>query len=330
MKNIVITGCAGYIGGTFLYEALKKGFNVLGMDNFSNSKPETIELIKEKYNSFKFIELDISSDREVLENALNEFDYECIIHFAALKSVSDSETNPHLYWKNNVDATLNLLELTKSDTSFIFSSSATIYGDAKIQPIDENAIIQTASTYGSTKVASELLLDDFCRSKKIRGISLRYFNPVGAHADKCIVEDFKNKPSNLMPRLIAAVKNKTNKIDVYGNDYNTCDGTGERDYIHISDLVQGHFCAIEKAKKINGHKKYNLGTGKQTSVIQLIEAFNKVNSTNIKYQIKPRRNGDVAVSYADPSLANTELSWKTNFDIYDMCKDAWESSKDLD
>lgn len=329
MKKILITGCAGYIGGTFCYEALKNNYEVLGIDNFINSTDKNIKSFEKKFSKFKFINLDLSVAQEEVKDIFDDFAPNCIVHFAGLKAVEESENKPDLYWQNNVLSTLNIMKACSQDTRLIFSSSATVYGESTIQPITEKCPIKAESVYGSTKIASELVIKDYSRKKNIEAICLRYFNPVGSHKDGVIIEDYTNKPSNLMPKLIEAVKNKSNAISVFGNNYNTEDGTGERDYIHISDLVDGHFAAINFAYK-NGEKlfkTYNLGTGKATSVLQLIESFSRVNEVSIDINFADRRKGDIEVCYADPSLANHDLKWKAVHNIDEMCRDAWNAVK---
>lgn len=329
MKKIVVTGCAGYIGGTFCYEALKRDFEVLGFDNFINSTTKNVEIFKNNFCNFKFTNLDLSLEQQKLKEKIDEFNPDCIVHFAGLKAVGESEIKPQLYWQNNVLSTLNLLEACKPNLRFIFSSSATVYGDSKIQPLNEVCEIKSESVYGSTKVASELLIKDYSRAKNIEAISLRYFNPVGCHKDGKIIEDFRNNPNNLMPKLIEVAANETNKISIYGNDYDTEDGTGERDYIHISDLVDGHFAALNYSFSKNDslYRTYNLGTGKATSVLDLIKSFNRVNGTSIQIHFTQRRKGDVQVCYADPALANHDLKWKAMHNIDEMCFDSWNAVK---
>ena len=329
MKKILITGCAGFIGATFCYEALKKNYEVLGIDNFINSSDKNIKNFEKNFSKFRFVNLDLSISGEKVKDIFNDFAPDYVVHFAGLKAVGESEIKQDLYWQNNVLSTMNIMEACSSDTRLIFSSSATVYGESEIQPITEECMIKSESVYASTKIASELLIKDYSRTKNIEAICLRYFNPVGSHKDGVVVEDYTNSPNNLMPKLIEAVKNKSNEISVFGNDYNTQDGTGERDYIHISDLVAGLFSAIDYIND-NGEsffKTYNLGTGKATSVLELIEIFNRVNSTNIKVNFTDRRKGDVEVCYADPYLAKCELKWKAVCSINDMCRDAWNAVK---
>lgn len=324
IKRILVTGAAGYIGGTFTYEALKRNHIIFGLDNFSNSTPKYIDFFKERFHeNFYFSELDLSISKIDLKKIILSFKPDVVLHFAGLKAVGESEQKPDLYWKNNVNATLNILDSIDKNTDLIFSSSATVYGDSSEQPLTEKSRIQATSVYGETKIASEKLIKEASLSKGIKSISLRYFNPVGAHKDFVILEDFLNKPNNLMPKLIEAVKKNINSIDIYGKDYATRDGTGERDYIHIQDLVEAHLKAIEKLKVIENIEFYNLGTGNPISVIELIDTFNRVNKLNIKKNFVARRKGDVEVCYADPSKAMHELEWKAKYNLAEMCRDAW-------
>ena len=221
-------------------------------------------------------------------------------------------------------STLNLLEAIKNyETSFIFSSSATVYGNSRIQPISEDSETITTSAYGSTKLAQELLISDYARAYNKNCISLRYFNPVGAHSDGVIYENFQDSPNNLMPRILRVAKGIDSHIKIFGSDYDTADGTGERDYIHISDLIEGHFAALEKINGLPGHSFFNLGTGIKTSVKELINTFISVTGKEINVEVSSRREGDVEICYASPKKANKILGWKAKKNIKDMCRDAW-------
>ena len=326
-KNIVVTGATGYIGGTFAYEALKKGNRVIGIDNFCNSSPENKKKLS-KFNNFTFYNCDISKNKKYVKEIVESHNPEAIIHFAGLKAVGDSEKEQALYWENNLLSTLNLLETIKHrDTDFIFSSSATVYGDSEIQPISEETETKTSSAYGSTKLAQELLISDYARAYNKHCISLRYFNPVGAHSDGVIYENFRDSPNNLMPRILRVAKGLDSHIYVYGDDYSTRDGTGERDYIHISDLIDGHFAALEKIKNFPGHSFFNLGTGTKTSVKELINAFTKATGIGIDVEVSDRREGDVEICYASPKKANEILEWEAKKNLKDMCRDAWDAIK---
>lgn len=323
-EKILVTGAAGFIGGTFTYEVLKKGYKVHGIDNFSNSTSKNINLFQKDFsNNFTFSELDLSLDASKLQKIFKTFMPSLVIHFAGLKVVNESEERPELYWKNNVDSTTNILKCLDSKISLIFSSSASVYGDNPQQPLTENSTLSPKSIYGKTKVASEDLIREYSLARNIKSICLRYFNPVGSHKDYKVVEDYTNKPENLMPRLIETVKNNTNSINIYGNNYSTEDGTGKRDFIHIQDLIDGHIEAMKKINDLKNINYFNLGTGKPISVLELINTFNVVNHLNIKKNFVERRKGDVEVCYADPSKAFEQLKWEAKLGLTEMCKDSW-------
>ena len=329
--NILVTGGAGYIGGTFAYEALKNNHNVLALDNFSNSKPEQIKKLKSIFKkNFSFNEIDLSIQSNELSECLREFKPDVVVHFAGLKSVGESQSNPIKYWDNNVVSSINLLKAMAENSikKLIFSSSATVYGDSKLQPIPETADIKSMSVYGSTKIVIERMFSEAASIGKIDIVSLRYFNPVGAHKEKIIFENPFDFPNNLMPRIIRVALGIDEKLEIYGDDYDTKDGSGERDYIHILDLINGHFSAINYILEHNGESVFNLGTGTCTSVFELIKTFESVNSLKIPYKISKRRAGDVARCYADPSLALKKLNWQTEYNLSDMCMDAWLGVKE--
>jgi len=329
--NILVTGGAGYIGGTFAYEALKNNHNVLALDNFSNSKPEQIKKLKSIFNkNFSFLEIDLSIQSNELSECLKEFKPDVVVHFAGLKAVGESQSNPIKYWDNNVVSSINLLKAMAENCikKLIFSSSATVYGDSKLQPIPETADIKSMSVYGSTKIVIERMFSEAASIGKIDVVSLRYFNPVGAHKEKIIFENPFDFPNNLMPRIIRVALGIDEKLEIYGDDYETKDGSGERDYIHILDLINGHFSAINYILEHNGESVFNLGTGTSTSVFELIKTFESVNSLKIPYKISKRRAGDVARCFADPSLALKKLNWQTEYNLSEMCMDAWLGVKD--
>lgn len=327
--KVLITGVAGYIGATFCIEALRRGFNVIGIDNFSNSRKETILEIKKRYpKSFKFLENDLSKP-DVNHLSDNFRDIDAVVHFAALKSVPESEKFPDLYYKNNVKTTENVIDLmTRSGVKkLVFSSSAAVYGDQEIQPINESALLKPKSVYAETKKISEESIEIAVQNRLIKAISLRYFNPLGSHDEKIVLENHEDISGNIMAKILNAALGLSEKITVYGNDYPTKDGTGERDYIHIKDVIDAHFKALRHIDVIERHEKFNLGTGISVSVIDLIETFNAVNKCNVRYEISGRRKGDVAMCFANPSKANKELDWFARYNLETMCKDAWEAKK---
>lgn len=328
--KILVTGSAGYIGGTFSYEALKNDHEIIGVDNFINSNYKIPRILKEfSNNKFVFEEIDLAKEPAKINSLIKTTNPDIVIHFAGLKAVGESEEKPILYWENNLLSSINLLAAMEQAniTKIVFSSSATVYDSSNVQPISESSQIQSMSTYGSTKIAIEQLLDDAARADIVDAISLRYFNPVGAHKEKIIFENSFDSPNNLMPRIIRVGLAIDEKISIFGDDYETRDGTGERDYIHVMDLVDGHFAAIEYVMKSSGSIKVNLGTGKSTSVKELIRTFENVNEMKISQIIAPRRQGDVGSCYADASLAKKLLGWQAKHSLEEMCKDAWEAVK---
>ena len=325
-ERILVTGAAGYIGGTFTYEALKKGYKVVGIDNFCNSDEAIVAyFLRNHPNQFKFIELDLQNQTELNSIFKQHKNIDCVLHFAALKSVPESEEKFDLYWENNVEGTKNLLKVMEINeiTNIIFSSSAAIYGEQEIQPINEEAEAKPLSNYALTKLESENHIKDYASNDIIKAISLRYFNPVASHADYVICEDY-TKSNNLMSVILQAANKKIDALKIYGNDYPTNDGTAERDFIHISDLVDGHFFALDKIGTLENYIEINLGTGVSISVSEMIQTFKKVNNINFPVEFAARRKGDVSINYAQVDKAKEILGWKSSHNLEKMCKDAWE------
>ena len=324
--SILVTGGAGYIGSHTCVELLEKGEEIVIVDNFSNSKPEVLDKIKDiTGKKFKFYEVDLL-DRTKLEKVFQDNHIEEVIHFAGLKAVGESVKKPIKYYHNNITGTLVLLELMKKYNckKIVFSSSATVYGNPKTVPIKEDFPLSTTNPYGSTKLMIEQILKDVAvADNEFSCILLRYFNPIGAHESGLIGENPNGIPNNLMPYIARVATGQYEKLNVFGNDYDTPDGTGVRDYIHVVDLAKGHIKAIEKARNMKGVEAYNLGTGKGYSVLDLVKTFEKVNNVTVKYEIVPRRPGDIAICYADPSKAKEELGWTAEKDVEDMCRDTW-------
>ena len=323
---ILVTGGAGYIGSHTCVELLEKGEELVVIDNFINSKPEVIDKIKEiTKKDFKFYEVDLL-DKEKMEKVFQENDIKEVIHFAGLKAVGESVEKPLLYYHNNITGTITLLEVMKKYNckKIVFSSSATVYGLPKTVPITEDFPLSTTNPYGSTKLFIEQILKDCCKADKdFSAILLRYFNPIGAHKSGLIGEDPNGIPNNLMPYIARVADGVYPELSVFGNDYDTHDGTGVRDYIHVVDLSLGHIKAIEKIRTMTGVEIYNLGTGNGFSVLDLVHTFEKVNNVKIKYKIVGRRAGDIAVCYANCDKALKELGWKCERNIEDMCRDTW-------
>jgi len=327
---VLITGGTGYIGSHTVVEFLNKNYDVVIMDNLSNSKKEALNrLEKITGKKPKFYETDLL-DKEGMKKIFQENKIDSVIHFAGLKAVGESVEKPLLYYKNNITGTVNLLEVMKEQDvkKIVFSSSATVYGYSTDVPFNENTPLSATNPYGRTKLMIEEILRDIYVSDNSWGIALlRYFNPIGAHESGLIGEDPNGKPNNLMPYITQVAIGKRDKLSVFGDDYNTPDGTGVRDYIHVVDLAKGHLKALEKIMKENIAEAYNLGTGKGYSVLDLVKTFQKVNKVEIPYEITDRRPGDIATCYADPEKAKKELNWKAEKGIEEMCRDSWNWQK---
>ena len=332
MGKVLITGGTGYIGSHTVVELLNEGKEVVVIDNFFNSNPDVVDSIKKITNKdFKFYEMNYL-DKEKLEKVFEENDIESVINFAGFKAVGESVEKPLEYYHNNIGGAVILLETMKKYNvkKFVFSSSATVYGDPKVIPITEECEIGgTTNPYGTTKLFIEQILQDLYVSDNTWDICiLRYFNPVGAHESGLIGEDPKGKPNNLMPYITKVAAGILPELSVFGNDYDTPDGTGVRDYIHVVDLAKGHLLALDKLnKESNGIYIYNLGTGKGYSVLEMIETFKRVNNVDVPYKIVERRAGDIAMCYSDPSKAEKELGFKATKTLEDMCKDGWNYQK---
>lgn len=325
--SVLVTGGAGYIGSHTVVELLNRGEEIVIVDNFCNSKPEMLDKIKQITNKdFKFYEVDLL-DKENLEKVFEENpEIDSVIHFAGLKAVGESVAKPVEYYHNNITGTLVLLDVMKRHNckKIVFSSSATVYGNPKTVPIREDFPLSTTNPYGSTKLMIEQILNDvYVSDNEWSVILLRYFNPIGAHESGIIGENPNGIPNNLMPYINQVACGKLEYLRVFGNDYDTVDGTGVRDYIHVVDLAQGHLKALDKARKSTGVEAYNLGTGTGYSVLQIVKAFEDATGVEVKYKIVERRPGDIATCYADPSKAKNELGWEAKRGIEEMCRDAW-------
>ncbi|MBR9917729.1 UDP-glucose 4-epimerase GalE [bacterium] len=324
---ILVTGGAGYIGSHTVLELLELGNEVIVVDNLSNSSKESlirVESITGK--SPIFYEQDLL-DKAALENVFSSHKIDSVIHFAGYKAVGESVQKPMMYYQNNLDSTLILCEVMKKFDvkNLVFSSSATVYGDPESVPITEESSLSATNPYGRTKLFIEYILKDLYTSDNSWNIALlRYFNPVGAHKSGLIGEDPNDIPNNLMPYVSQVAVGKLKQLSVFGDDYPTPDGTGVRDYIHVVDLALGHLKAIDKLKSAPGLVIYNLGTGKGTSVLDMIKAFENASGKTVDYKIGPRRSGDIATCYADPAKAEKELGWKAERGIEEMCVDAWK------
>jgi len=325
--KILVTGGAGYIGSHTCVELLNSGYEVVILDNLYNSNKKAVDRIEEiTGKKTAFYEADMA-DRAALDKIFTEHKIDCVIHFAGLKAVGESVVKPLEYYKNNISGTLILAEAMREHgcKNIIFSSSATVYGDPAFVPITEECPKGTPTNpYGWTKSMLEQILSDFhTADKEWNVILLRYFNPIGAHESGMIGEDPKGIPNNLLPYVAQVAIGKLSCVGVFGNDYDTPDGTGVRDYIHVVDLAIGHVKAIDKIKENPGVKVYNLGTGNGYSVLDVIKAFSKACGHEVPYEIKPRRPGDIATCYADASLAKKELGWEAKYNLDDMCSSSW-------
>ncbi|WP_444895323.1 UDP-glucose 4-epimerase GalE [Microbulbifer sp. SSSA005] len=327
---ILVTGGAGYIGSHTCIELLAAGFEPVVVDNLSNSSEEAlrrVELIAGK--DIPFHHLDIS-DKEGLRKVFSDHKIDAVIHFAGLKAVGESVVQPLRYYQNNVAGTLTLCEVMEEFGvhRLIFSSSATVYGDPETVPIKEDFPTGATNPYGSSKLIVENMLRDLCAApnSQWKVSLLRYFNPIGAHESGTIGEDPSGIPNNLLPYVSQVAVGRLEQLQVFGGDYDTVDGTGVRDYIHVVDLARGHLAALNlicKEEISEGCYTHNLGTGQGSSVLQVVRAFESVSGKEIPYNIAPRRPGDIAECYADPELAETELGWKAEYDLVRMVKDTW-------
>lgn len=330
--NIFVTGCTGYIGSHTCVELLTNGYNVVGLDNFSNSKKEVLDKIREiTGKSIKFYEGNML-DSNILDKIFSENEIDCVIDFAAYKAVGESVLKPIEYYVNNVSSVLTLLDAMKRNNCkrLVFSSSATVYGDPDTVPITEEAETGgTTNPYGTSKLFVEEILKDLYKSDNTWDICiLRYFNPIGAHSSGLIGEEPNGIPANLMPYISKVASGKLECLSIFGDDYDTPDGTGVRDYIHVVDLAKGHIKAVEKLEKEqSGLYIYNLGTGIGYSVLDMVNAFEKVNGIKINYKIVGRREGDIASCYSNPSKAKEELGFVAEKTLEDMVLDAWNYEK---
>ncbi|WP_423408377.1 UDP-glucose 4-epimerase GalE [Heyndrickxia sp. MSNUG] len=328
--NILVTGGAGYIGSHTCVALLEAGHSVIIADNLSNSKEQVVDYVQHISNKdVIFYKVDVT-DEVALNEIFSRHLIDGVIHFAGWKAVGESVEKPLMYYMNNLVSTMLLAKvcLLYGVERFVFSSSATVYGDNKVPFKETMDLLPTTNPYGETKVMSERILTDIANANPAFSVSiLRYFNPVGAHESGLIGEAPNGIPNNIMPYVTQVAKGKLEKLRVFGNDYPTLDGTGVRDYIHVVDLADGHVAALENLNE--GVHTYNLGTGKGTSVLELLKAFEEANDIEIPFDIVDRRPGDIASCFADASKANRELGWTVKRDLIEMCRDAWRFEKNL-
>ena len=323
---ILITGGAGYIGSHTMVELLNAGRELVVVDNFLNSKPVSLERVKKiTGKDFKFFEVDLL-DKEALDRVVRENNIDSCIHFAGLKAVGESCAKPLLYYHNNITGTLNLCDVLQKYGAkrIVFSSSATVYGNPASVPITEDFPLSTTNPYGETKLMIERILSDLYKADNEWSISiLRYFNPIGAHSSGMIGEDPQGIPNNLLPYITQVAAGRRECLSVFGNDYNTHDGTGVRDYIHVVDLARAHLKAIERAETLTGVEQFNIGTGVGYSVLDIVHAYEKATGIKINYKIVDRRPGDIDECYANPKKAYELLGWQAEYNIEDMCRDSY-------
>ena len=324
--NVLVTGGAGYIGSHTCVELLNEHHNVIVVDNLCNSKKESLKRVEQITNkTVKFYEIDIL-DKKGLDLVFKSNDIDAVIHFAGLKAVGESVEQPLRYYENNITGSVVLLDTMKKHNvkNIVFSSSATVYGMHNQSPLTEDLPLSTTNPYGTTKMYIEQIIRDVHQSEKDwSAVLLRYFNPIGAHESGLIGEDPNGIPNNLMPYVTQVAIGKRAKLSVFGNDYDTPDGTGVRDYIHVVDLAKGHLKALEYTKKNNNIEAINLGTGKGYSVLDLVQTFRTATNSKVPYEIVDRRPGDIGTCYADTNKAKELLGWETEKNLSDMCRDAW-------
>ncbi|MBR4379227.1 MAG: UDP-glucose 4-epimerase GalE [Prevotella sp.] len=329
--NILLTGGAGYIGSHTIIELDKAGHSVVVVDNLVNSNPIALERVAKIIGKkIPFYKADVR-DREAMQKVFSENKIDAVIHFAGLKAVGESVEKPLEYYENNMNATFVLLDVMRKNgcKNIIFSSSATVYGDPAIIPITEDCPKgHCTNPYGQTKsMLEEVLMDVQKADPEWNVVLLRYFNPIGAHQSGTIGENPNGIPNNLMPYITQTAVGKRKELGVFGNDYDTPDGTGVRDYIHVCDLAAGHVAALQAIQRKAGLAIYNLGTGHGYSVLDVVKAFIKVNGVDVPYSIKPRRAGDIATCYCNPAKAKAELGWEAKYGIEEMCRDSWNWQK---
>lgn len=326
MMNVLLTGGAGYIGTHTAVELLQAGHGVVVVDSLVNSHEEALRRVERiTGRTLAFHRVDCT-DADAVRDVFERHEIDAVIHLAGFKAVGESVEQPLRYYRNNLDALLTLCEVMDEAgvRDLVLSSSATVYGDPRCVPIPEDAELSTTNPYGNTKLFAERILDDLAAADpRWRIVSLRYFNPIGAHPSGLIGEDPQGVPNNLFPYIAQVAAGRRERLNVYGDDYDTPDGTGVRDYLHVVDLAAGHLAAVDHLTDSPGHRVYNLGTGQGTSVMESLRAFERATGSPVPYTVTGRRPGDIAVCYADPSAASRDLGWKAELTVDDACRDTW-------
>lgn len=329
---ILLTGGAGYIGSHTAVELIQAGYEVLIADNFYNSKPEVLDAVEQITGKKPALEEIDVCDPVKVDDLFKKYKIEAVLHFASYKAVGESVEKPLMYYRNDLDSLITVMEAMKKYgvNNLIFSSSATVYGVPENVPLVEGMPTGCTNPYGWTKYMSEQIIQDVCNAQPdMSAVILRYFNPIGAHQSALIGEQPNGVPNNLMPYITQVASGIRPHLNVFGNDYDTPDGTGVRDYIHVVDIAKGHIAAVEYAMKNKGAEVINLGTGNGYSVLEIVKAFERVNGIKVPYEIAPRRAGDIAECYADASKAERLLGWKAQYDLDTMCRDAWNWEKHM-
>ena len=328
-QSILVTGSAGFVGSTLAYEFLNNGHEVVGVDNYSNSNSSRTDKLKQHFEkSFNFIQLDLASDTCMVEKVFSEFKPQIVCHYAGLKSVSESDHDCVRYWANNTFATINLLKQMEryKCLKLIFSSSAAVYGESVNDDISENAILNPMSTYGKTKVVSEEIISDFAKKNSLSAVTFRFFNLLGSHKRKVFSESYENS-DGIMANIIKSVLNTNRPLEIYGLNHATFDGTAERDFIHIEDVIDAHLLAFDFLSKQSGHQIFNLGTGRSTSLLELVEAFQSATGQKVNYKFKPAISGELSRSCANMSKLKEAMQWQSKKNLQDMCLDDFLSLK---
>lgn len=324
--NVLLTGGAGYIGTHTAVELLEAGHGVVVADSFVNSHEEALRRVERITGRAVAFHHADCTDPDALRRVLSAHEVDAVVHLAGLKAVGESVAQPLRYYRNNLDALLTLAETMGEFglRDLVFSSSATVYGDPDTVPIPESAGLESTNPYGNTKLFIEQMLHDLAvADPSLRIISLRYFNPIGAHPSGLIGEDPQGVPNNLFPYIAQVAAGRREHLSVFGDDYDTPDGTGVRDYLHVVDLARGHVAALDHLADRTGHRVYNLGTGRGTSVLECVRLFEEATGAHVPYRVTERRPGDIAVCYADPTAAGRDLAWKARFTVADACADTW-------